>query len=71
VTFGRHSSDRLYGIGYKKDRYKWIQPTLIRLDYDKLNRKDTGLIVRYLIKISGYSRQPLTRLISQYRVVVD
>ena len=51
----------------KDDRYKWIQRTLIRFDYDKLKRPEKGLIVKYLIKISGYSRQQLTRLISQYR----
>jgi hypothetical protein len=54
-------------LSNKDDRYKWIQRTLIRFDYDKLKRKDKGLIVLYLIKISGYSRQQLTRLISQYR----
>ena len=47
-------------LSNKQDRYKWIQRTLIRFDYDKLKLKlkgkDKGLIVRYLIKISGYSR---------------
>ena len=51
----------------KDDRYKWIQRTLIRFEYDKLKRPGKGLITRYLIKISGYSRQQLTRLIAQYR----
>ena len=51
----------------KDDRYRWIQRTLIRFDYDKLKRTDKGLIMQYLIKISGYSRQQLTRLIQQYR----
>lgn len=51
----------------KQDRYKWIQRTLIRFDYNKLKRRDKGLIMRYLIKISGYSRQQLTRLIQRYR----
>jgi len=51
----------------KEDRYQWIQRTLIRFDYDKLRRPHKGLIIQYLIKISGYSRQQLTRLISQYR----
>ena len=51
----------------KDDRYRWIQRTLIRFDYDKLKRADKGLLIQYLIKISGYSRQQLTRLIKQYR----
>ena len=51
----------------KDNRYKWIQRTLIRFKYESLKRQDKGLIMRYLIKISGYSRQQLTRLITQYR----
>lgn len=54
-------------LGDKDERYKWIQRTLIRFNYEVLNRRDKGLIMRYLIKISGYSRQQLTRLIAQNR----
>ena len=50
----------------KNDRYKWIQRTLIRFNYGALKRSEKGLIMQYLIKISGYSRQQLTRLIRQY-----
>ena len=54
-------------LSSKDDRYKWIQRTLIRFDYDQLKRREKGFIMQYLIKISGYSRQQLTRLIAQYR----
>jgi transposase InsO family protein len=54
-------------LSTKAECYKWIQRTLIRFDYDVIKRKDKGIIMRYLIKISGYSRQQLTRLIKQYR----
>jgi len=54
-------------LSNKDDRYRWVQRTLIRFDYDKLKRPDKGLIMQYLMKISGYSRQQLTRLIRQYR----
>lgn len=54
-------------LGNKDERYKWIQRTLIRFDYDTAKRSAKGIIMRYLIKISGYSRQQLTRLIKQYR----
>ena len=54
-------------LSAKDDRYKWVQRTLIRFDYDTLKRPGKGLIMRYMIKISGYSRQQLTRLIAQYR----
>jgi transposase InsO family protein len=37
------------------------------LRYLELNKQDKGLIIRYLVKVSGYSRQQTTRLVTQYR----
>lgn len=53
--------------GDKDDRYRWIQRELIRFRYLTLHRADKGVVVRYLMRITGYSRQQLTRLIAQYR----
>jgi len=50
----------------KDERYQWIQRTLIRFNYETAKRHEKGIIIRYLIKISGYSRQQITRLIRQY-----
>ena len=50
-------------------RYKWIQSTLIRFNYDRLKRQEKGILIRYMAKISGYSRRQLTRLIQQQRRV--
>src|SRR4030066_2521001 len=47
--------------------YRWIQGELVKFRYLTLSRKDRGAVVRYLVKVSGYSRQQLTRLIKQYR----
>jgi len=47
--------------------YRWIQGELIKFRYLKLSRQGKGVMIRYLMKISGYSRQQLTRLIAQYR----
>lgn len=47
-------------------RYAWVQGTLIRFGYHSLNRRHKGILIRYLMKISGYSRQQLTRLIAAY-----
>ena len=49
------------------ERYAWIQATLIRLRYVSLSKGDKGLVRRYLQKLTGYSRQQLTRLIGQYK----
>ena len=50
----------------KDKRYQWIQQTLIKLRYGRLSKADKGIIIRYLMKVSGYSRQQATRLIGQY-----
>ncbi|RUM94884.1 MAG: hypothetical protein DSZ28_00885 [Thiothrix sp.] len=51
----------------KEERYQWIQHELIRFDYRALSKVKKGVVIRYLIKVSGYSRQQMTRLIKQYR----
>ena len=50
-----------------EERYRWIAGTLKRLDYFRLNRHDKGVVRDYLMKMTNYSRQQLTRLIAQYR----
>ena len=52
----------------KKDIYRDIQRTLVRFRYPTLNKGSKCVIVRFLIKITGYSRQQITRLIKQYCV---
>jgi transposase len=51
----------------KKERYQWIQHELVRFQYPLLNKASKGIVIRYLIKVTGYSRQQITRLIKQYR----
>ena len=51
----------------KDDRYQWIQGELVKFHYLPLSNQDKGIVIRYLMKISGYSRQQITRLINQYR----
>ena len=51
----------------KDARYRWIQGELVKFRYRQLSRHSKGVVIRYLMKISGYSRQQLTRLIAQYR----
>jgi len=51
----------------KEERYNWIRHELVRFDYLMLSKADKGVVVRYLVKVSCYSRQQITRLIKQYR----
>ena len=53
-------------LSHKDERYEWIRKTLYRFDYRKLKKKHRGMLVKLLCKVSGYSRQQVTRLISQY-----
>jgi len=51
----------------KAERYQWVQHELVRFHYLTLNKADKGILIRYLIKVSCYSRQQMTRLMKQYR----
>jgi len=51
----------------KEERYRWIEQTLRRFQYRTLSRVDRGVVLRYLTRVSGYSRQTVTRLVAQYR----
>ena len=51
----------------KKKRYQWIQHELIHFDYMRISKADKGIVIRYLMKVTSYSRQQITRLIKQYR----
>jgi len=51
----------------KAERYKWIQQELVRFGYLTQSKVNKGLLTQYLMKISRYSRQQLSRLIKQYR----
>jgi len=54
-------------LGDKSERYRFTQKILIRFRYMTCSRSDKGIITRFLMKVTGYSRQQLTRLISQYK----
>jgi hypothetical protein len=51
----------------KDSRYQWVQRTLVKFHYLSLSKQDKGVLIRYLMKVSGYSRQQITRLVKQYR----
>jgi len=51
----------------KDERYRWMEGELVRFRYLTLNKIDKGVVIRYLMKVGGYSRQQVTRLIARYR----
>ena len=48
------------------ERYLFIKKVLKRFAYQHLKRKEKGVVRQFLMKITGYSRQQITRLITQY-----
>ncbi len=51
----------------KSGCYSFIARTLKQTAYFKLCKKDKSIVIEYLLKITQYSRQQLTRLVAQYR----
>ena len=50
----------------KKERYSWIQKTLVKHQYMILGKTDKGSMTRYLMKVTGYSLAQIKHLIRQY-----
>jgi hypothetical protein len=50
-----------------REKYTWTEEVLKRFRYHKLKRAGKGLIKSYLLKVTGYSRAQLTRLIGLYQ----
>ncbi|HIE54759.1 MAG TPA: transposase [Chromatiaceae bacterium] len=48
-------------------RYDWLRRTLVRFRYLGLGKRDKGIVLRYGQKVTGYSRQQVTRLAQQYK----
>lgn len=49
------------------ERYDFIARTLRRFDYARLKRAEKAVVLRFLERVSGYSRQQLTRLVKRSR----
>jgi transposase InsO family protein len=48
-----------------EERYGFIARTVRRFDYARLKRAEKALVLRFLERVSGYSRQQLTRLVKR------
>ncbi|MEE8433462.1 MAG: integrase [bacterium] len=56
-----------FEIPSRTERQRWITQSLGMLGYERLGKKERGQVLRYLCRITGYSRQQMTRLVSQWR----
>jgi transposase InsO family protein len=72
-----HSLDQLQAflngtvaVGFSvsaNERYDFIARIVRRFDYARLRRADKGVVLRFLGRVSGYSRAQLTRLVERGR----
>lgn len=46
--------------------YRWIQAVLVQQVYHSLGKSDRGVLRDYVMKITGFSRSQVTRLIGRY-----
>lgn len=53
------------GCGQDEDRYRHIEDVLKRFCYRRLKKPGKGIVLRYLERTTGYSRQQLTRLVKR------
>ncbi len=51
----------------RADAYGFVRRVLVRTRYVRLSKPDKGLVRRFLVKVTGFSRAQISRLISQYR----
>ncbi len=54
-------------LGDKQERYTFIRKILVKFSSMTASKKEKGLLKRLLVKMTGYSRPQMTRLIKQYR----
>lgn len=54
-------------LGDKAERYQFTQKILSKFAYQTCSKQDKGLITRFLMKVTGYSRQQVSRLIGQHK----
>lgn len=47
--------------------YTWVQKTLIKFKYPLLRKYEKGVVRRFVLKMTGYSRQQFDRFAKQYR----
>lgn len=67
VSFLEGSQAVAFAVASTKDeRYQFVDKVLKRYSYSNLKRPEKGILIRFLEKVSGYSRQQLTRMIKRY-----
>ncbi|MCU7904715.1 MAG: hypothetical protein KZQ76_02465 [Candidatus Thiodiazotropha sp. (ex Epidulcina cf. delphinae)] len=56
-----------FSIEDKDECYCWIRTTRVRFRYLSLGKTERGLVLRYLERVSGYSRQGAPRSTKEHQ----
>jgi len=61
------ASEALQFEGWSRaEVYRWIQAVLVQQVYHSLGKSDRGVLREYVMKMTGFSRSQVTRLIGRY-----
>ena len=55
-----------FSLHTKSERYDFVRRTLIRLAYHALSKPDQGVVLSFLVHVSGYSRIQVKRLVKTW-----
>ena len=55
----------------RDEAYGFVRDTLERFGYGRLGRRDRGVVLRFLVAATGFSRQQMERLVRQWRDTGD
>ena len=56
-----------FKLPVREERRVWIAESLEQMGYVRLRKGERGMLIRYLCRVTGYSRQQMTRLIARWR----
>jgi transposase InsO family protein len=66
------TSDVVFSVPADEPQLRvFVATVLRRFRYDRRSKSERGVLFAYMQRLSGYSRQHLSRLISQYRVTLS
>ena len=65
-TFLRGAQGVSFRAEGRQAKYRWIARTLTRFGYHAQDKRDKGLLRRYIQRVSGLSRAQITRLIARH-----
>lgn len=52
-----------------KEKYEWVDKVLTRFGYSRLKKKERGSVRKYIMKMTGFSKSQLTRLITKKKEI--